>query len=201
MKQLLIALFTLAKQITNTTYKIREDANPYNVKTTHRNHLVENFLREEPFPRILSNYAVRSRDSNFYKHLVKSEIEQYISGREKQSVDVMPFVITPIQNYSDRQQKDDIDFSARPDSRRQSPATLTQLLPRNQNSNPYEIRASFNVPELQSFTPPMTPMPRQPTELPNPIRDSQFFKSNTPPNLTSATDKGKTTQCATKVRE
>ena len=47
----------------------------------------------------------------------------------------------------------------------------------------------------------MTPMPRQPPELPNAIRDSQLFDSNTPPNLTNATDKGKIAHFATKVRE
>ena len=47
----------------------------------------------------------------------------------------------------------------------------------------------------------MIPMPRQPPELPNPIRDSQLSNSNTPKNLTCATDEGKIAQFATKVRE
>ena len=47
----------------------------------------------------------------------------------------------------------------------------------------------------------MTPMPRQPHDLPNPMRDSQPSNSNTPPNLTSASDKGKIAHFATKVKE
>ena len=47
----------------------------------------------------------------------------------------------------------------------------------------------------------MTPMPRHPPALPNPIRDSQPSNSNSPPNLTSATDKSKVAHFATKVRE
>ena len=47
----------------------------------------------------------------------------------------------------------------------------------------------------------MTPMPRQPHDLQNPIRDSQPSNSNTPPNSTNATDRGKIAHFATKVKE
>ena len=47
----------------------------------------------------------------------------------------------------------------------------------------------------------MTPMPRQPPELPNPIRDFQPAISNTSLILTSATDKGKKAHLATKVEK
>ena len=74
-----------------------------------------------------------------------------------------------------------------------------QQTPRSQKSSPYEKRALFPLPQFQSQTLPMTPIPRQPPDLPNPIRDSQPSNSNTPPNLTSA--KGKIAHFATKVRE
>ena len=115
LKQLPIGPFT-TKQITNTTYEIRENADPDNVKTTHRNHLIEYFPKEERLPPLITNFAVISRDSNFYKHLVNSQIEQYNYGQEQHSLDLMFFVITPIQNNSDEQQKDDIDFLPRADS-------------------------------------------------------------------------------------
>ena len=41
LKQLQVGPFTVTKQITITTYKIREHANPNNVKTTHRDNLIE----------------------------------------------------------------------------------------------------------------------------------------------------------------
>ena len=47
----------------------------------------------------------------------------------------------------------------------------------------------------------MTPMPRQPPEIPNPIRDSQHSNSNIPPMLTSATDKEKKAHFATELKE
>ena len=200
-KQLRIGPFTVAKQIANTTYEIREDANPDNVKTTHRNHLIEYFPKEERLPPLITNYAVIPRDSDFCKLLVNSQIEQYNSGKEKQSLDVMPFVITPNQNSSDKQQKNDFEFSPRADSGIHSPASSMQQSPRSQNSSPFENRASFPLLELQSDDPPMTPMPSNQPQLPNSIRDSQPSNSNTPPNSTSATDKGKTAHSARKVNE
>ena len=113
----------------------------------------------------------------------------------------MPFVITPIQNNSDSQQKDDIEFSPRADSGKHSPAISMQQSPRSQKSSPYGNRALFPLPQFQSQTVPMSPMPRQPHDLQNSIRDSQPSNSNTPPNLYSASDKGKIAHFATKVRE
>ena len=113
----------------------------------------------------------------------------------------MPFVITPIHNNSDCQQKDDIEILHRADSGIHSPASSTQQSSRSQKSSAYENRALFPLPEFQSQNLPMTPMPRQPHDLPNPIRDSQPSNSNTPPNLTTATDRGKTARFATKVKE
>ena len=85
----------------------------------------------------------------------------------------MPVVITPIQNNSDSQQKDDIEFSPRADSGINSPASSMQQSPRSQKSSPYENRTMFPLPEFQLQNLPMTPMPRQPQDLPNPKRDSQ----------------------------
>ena len=113
----------------------------------------------------------------------------------------MPFVIMPIQNNSDRQQKDDSEFSARADSGILLPAGSKQHSPRIKNSSPYENRALLPLTQLQSHTLPMTPMPRQLPEVPNRLRDSQTSNSNTPPKSTSATDRGKVDHFATKIKE
>ena len=84
----------------------------------------------------------------------------------------MPFVMKPTQNNSNRQQKDDIEFSLTADSGIQSRAGSTQLSPTSQNSNPYENRALFPQHQLQSHILSMTPMPTQAPEVSNPIRDS-----------------------------
>ena len=133
--------------------------------------------------------------------MVNSQIEQNNSGRQKHCPDVRPFVIARIQNNSDRQKEDDIEFSPKADSGIQSPARSIQHPPRSQSSSPHGYRASFLLLQLQSHTLPMTPMPKQPPELPNPMNDSQPFNSIKPPNLTEATDKGKIDNFATKGRE
>ena len=63
LKELRVGPFIVTKQITKTTYEIREDANPDNVKTTHRTQLIEYFPKE--FPPLITNYAVLSGDSDF----------------------------------------------------------------------------------------------------------------------------------------
>ena len=138
--------------------------------------------KKNDFPPLITNYAVISRDFDFYKHLLNWQIEHYNSGKEKHSLDVMPFVITPIQNNSDSQQKDDIEFSPRADSGILSPASSMQQSPRSQKSCPYENRALFPLPQFQSQSLLMTP-------------------SNTPPNLKSTSDEGKIAHFATKVKE
>ena len=113
----------------------------------------------------------------------------------------MPFVITPVENNSNRQQKDVFEFSPRADSGIHSPASSMQQSPRSQKSGPYEIWALFPLPQIQSQTLPMTPMPKQAPEVPNAIRDSQPSDSNNPANSTCATDNGKIAHFATKVRK
>ena len=143
LKQLRVGPSTVTKQITNTTFEIREDANPDNVKITHRNHRIESFPKEERLPPLTTNYAVIYRDSDFYKHLVNSQSEQSNSGKEKHSLDVMPFVITPIQNNSESQQKDDNEFSPRADSGIYSPASSMPQSPRSQNQAPMKREHRF----------------------------------------------------------
>ena len=57
LKQLRIGLFTVTKQITNTTYEIQGDTNPDYIKVTHPNHLIEYFPKEERVPPLITNCA------------------------------------------------------------------------------------------------------------------------------------------------
>ena len=120
-------------------------------KSTHRNHLIEYLPKEERLPPFITNYAVISRDSDFSKHLVNSQIKQYDSGKEKHSLDVMPFIIIPIQNSSDKQQKDNNEFSPIAVSGIHSPDFSMQQSPRSQKPSPYENRTFFHLPQLQYF--------------------------------------------------
>ena len=120
---------------------------------------------------------------------------------KKHYFDVMPSVITPIRNKSERQQKNVSEFSPRTDPGKHSPAISMQQSPRCRKWSPYENRALFLLPPLQLNNLPMTPIPRRPSELPNPMRYTQLSNSNTPPNLTSTSDKGRKAQFGTKIRE
>ena len=89
MKQKRVNPFTVTKQITNTTYEIRQNANPDNIKVTHRNHLIEYFPEEERLPPLITNYAPIAKDSGFYKQLVQSQIDDYNPNQQRCSQDIM----------------------------------------------------------------------------------------------------------------
>ena len=99
LKQLRVGPFTVTKQITNTTYEIRENANPDNVKVTHRNHLIEYFPKEERLPPLITNYAPITKDSDFYKHLVQSQIECKIEGKNLKN-NLLNLIIPSLSNLT-----------------------------------------------------------------------------------------------------
>ena len=76
MKQQRVNPFTVTKQITNTTYEMRQNAIPDNIKVTHRNHLIESLPKEERLPPLITNYAPIAKNSDFYKLLVQSQINK-----------------------------------------------------------------------------------------------------------------------------
>ena len=163
LKQLRVGPFTVTKQITNTTYEFQEDANPDNIKVTHRNHLIEYFPKEERLPPLITNYAQPiTKDSDFYKHLVQSQINDYNSYQQRSSIDVMPFIISPLQENTNIQEmsKNHAALSPKADSGIQSPST-----PTNDDHN-YQNLTISPLPPLQTPILPMTPMPiRVPTIL------------------------------------
>ena len=113
MKQLRVGPFTVTKQITSTTYETKEDENPENVKVTHRNHLLEDFPKEETLPPLLTNYAPIEQDDNFYKHLIQSQIDKHNSGQSEHKLDLMPLVITPLSGPNNNTTKGS-EFSSVP---------------------------------------------------------------------------------------
>ena len=148
--------FTVFKQITITTYKTQEDANPDNIKVTHRYHLIEYFPKEEKLPPLITNYVPPiTKDSDFYKHLVQSQINDYNSNQQNCSLDIMPFIISPLQENTNVQEmcKNHATLSPNADSGIQSPST-----PTNDDHN-YQNLTISSLPTLQTPILPMTPMP------------------------------------------
>ena len=147
LKQLRVGPFTVSKQVTNTTYEIQEDAYPDNIKVTHRNHLIEYFPKEERLPSLFTNYAPPiAKDSDFYKHLVQSQINDYNSNQQRCSLDVMPFIISPLQENTNIQEmgKSHATLSPNADSGIQSPST-----PANDDHN-YQRQTISPLPPLQT---------------------------------------------------
>ena len=146
----------------NTTYEIHEDANPENNKVTHRYHLIEYFAKEERLPPLITNYAPITKDSDFFKLLVQSQINVYYSNQLRCSLDVMPFIISPLQETTNVQEmsKSHATLSPNADSGIQSPAA-----PTNDDHNYQNLTISPLLP-LQTPILPLTPMPnRVPTIL------------------------------------
>ena len=128
------------------------DANPDNIKVTHRNHLIEFFPKEERLPPLITNYAPITKDSDFYKLLVQSQINDYNSNQQRCSLDVMPFVISPLQENTNIQEiiKRYATLPPNADSGIQSPST-----PTNDDQN-YQ---NLTVPALPPLQTPILPMP------------------------------------------
>ena len=72
-------LYIVTKVITKVNYEIALDADPTRTQVVHRNHLVENFRRDNELPNLLSNYDKPFNDDkteHFYKEYAKCRLSQ-----------------------------------------------------------------------------------------------------------------------------
>ena len=87
---------------------------------------------------------------------MQSQINNYNSDQQKCSLDVMPFIISPLRDISENSQenvKSHATLSPNADSGIHSPAT-----PTNDDHN-YQNKTISLLPPLQTLILPMTPMP------------------------------------------
>ena len=97
LQQLRLGPFTVTKRITNTTYQIKEDQNPENIRTVHRNHLIEYFPKEETLPPLIEEYTAPHRgDTDFYDNLVRNRIDKLNVSEPQATGDLC---ILPVQNH------------------------------------------------------------------------------------------------------
>ena len=69
--------FTVTKRVTNTTYQTQDDMEPMNIKTVHRNHLVEYHPTEETPPPMIEEYVpMDTRHVDFYERLMEQRIQK-----------------------------------------------------------------------------------------------------------------------------
>ena len=98
LQQRRIGPFKVIKRETNTTYQIQDDKDPTILKTVPRNHLVENYSKEETLPPMIEEYVPMDRrhyDFNiiFMEQRMKSLNNPEQSGME----DSLPFPIEPFR--------------------------------------------------------------------------------------------------------
>ena len=60
-KQRRLGPFTVTKRVPNTTYQTQDDKDATFLKTVHRNHLVEDYAREETLPPMIEEYVPMDR--------------------------------------------------------------------------------------------------------------------------------------------
>ena len=164
--------FTVTKRITNTTYQITEDQNPENLRTVHRNHLIEYFPKEETLPPLIEEYTTpHSGDTNFYSSFVKGRIEK-LNVSEPQTLGDL--CILPIRNQRDQILAGKITQTPQStDSNIISPENQLLTTPKTPD------QPSTSHPR-DTATPIMTLTQRQPTPAPPTNTPASSSKSPTP---------------------
>ena len=67
--------FTVTERVTSTTYQIQDDKDPSVKKTVHRNHLVENYPKEESLPAMIEEYVPHDqRHDDFYEGFLEQRL-------------------------------------------------------------------------------------------------------------------------------
>ena len=172
LQQLRLGPFTVTKRITNTTYQIIEDQNPENLRTVHRNHLIEYFPKEETLPPLIEEYTTPHRgDTDFYNNLVKGRIEQLNVSEPQKLGDLC---ILPVRNQQNQ-------ILAR--KRTQTPQSTDSgiISPENQLlSTPKTPDQPSTSHPQNAATPILTLTQRQPTPAPPTNTPASSTKSTTP---------------------
>ena len=89
--------FTVTKRVTSTIYQIQDDKDPSNIKTVHRNHLVEYYPKEESIPAMIEEYVPHDqRHDDFYERLLEQKIGKLNSFTVPPAEDTIPFPIRPL---------------------------------------------------------------------------------------------------------
>ena len=91
-----IGPFSVTKRITNTTSQIQDDKDPTILKTVQRNHLVENYPKEESLPAMIEEYVPPDyRKDNFYERFMERRTRDLNNPNTTEEHDSFPFPIEP----------------------------------------------------------------------------------------------------------
>ena len=97
LQQRRLGSFTVTKRVTSITYQIQDNKDPSITKTVHRNHLVENYPKEESLPAMIEEYVPHDqRHDDFYERFLEQTIWKLNSFTEPLAADPIPFPIRPL---------------------------------------------------------------------------------------------------------
>ena len=90
--------FTVTKRVSNTSYQIQDDKNPTVLETVHRNHLVENYPKEETLPPMIEDYVPMDRHpDDFYERFMEQRPHKINNPEQFEIEDSLPFPIEPLR--------------------------------------------------------------------------------------------------------
>ena len=137
--------FTVTKRVTNTTYPIQDDKDPTNIRTVHRNHLVDYYPKEETLPPMIEEYVpMDRRPDDFYERFMEQRNQKINNPSQYGMEGSLPFPFEPL---------------------RTAPVPLPQKRVGNTSSD-----SGKNYPHVLSPTMPITPDNFQPQLIPSTSR-------------------------------
>ena len=93
--------FTVTKRITNTTYQIQDDKDPTDIKTVHRNHLVEYYPEGGSLPAMIKEYVPSNhQNDNFYERFMEQRTRDLHNPGTTEEHDSFLFPIEPLRSIS-----------------------------------------------------------------------------------------------------
>ena len=105
-----LGIFTVTKSITNKTYQIQDDKDPAITKTVHRNHLVENYPKEESLPAMIEEYVPPDhQNNNFYQRFMEQSARDLNNPTTTDEHDPFPFPVEPLQSILFKDQRKQLD--------------------------------------------------------------------------------------------
>ena len=129
--------FTVTKRVTNTTYQIQDDKDPMVLQTVLRNHLVEDYRKEETLPPMNKEFVpVNRRHKNFYENFMEQRIRKPNNPKPPGMHEPLPFQRQPLRTASTVIRPKRVSNTSS-DSGNHSPHVLSPVMPitpRNQHS-------------------------------------------------------------------
>ena len=150
LQQRRLAPFTVTKRVTNTTYQVQDDKDPTNLKTVHRNHLVEYYPKEETLPPMIEEFVPMDRHhDDFYEIFMEQRNHKISNPGQSGMEDPLPFPIEPLRTAPVKLPQNRVSNTSNDTRRVNSPLVLsaaTPITPDNSQPHPMPSTSQMNPP-------------------------------------------------------